>query len=264
MGAVAETAVGLLAAALRTEPARPLVTAYDHASGERTELSVATFANRVAKTANLLVDELAVQPGAAVALRLPLHWQAAVWLHAAWAVGATADVGGGADAEVAVVDHTVTDLPLAVEEVVSLGLGPMGLPRPGILPGYAGALDFDRSVHSHGDRFTGVPPEPGSPALRTSAGSYTHAELVAAARTVQPALAAGDRVLVGEALATPAAVLTAVVLPLVTGATAVLVRHLDPARLPGLREQENLVAGLGAADATLPPLTVPFPAVRLD
>ena len=44
----------LLDEALRRDPARPLLTFYDDATGERTELSVATFANWVAKTANLL------------------------------------------------------------------------------------------------------------------------------------------------------------------------------------------------------------------
>ena len=48
-------------------PARPLVTFYDDATGERVELSVATYANWVAKTAGLAQDELdarARRPGA--------------------------------------------------------------------------------------------------------------------------------------------------------------------------------------------------------
>ena len=77
----------LLDRALRADPARPLLTFYDDATGERTELSVATFANWVAKTANLLRDDLAVEPGATLSLDLPPHWQAAVWLQSAWALG---------------------------------------------------------------------------------------------------------------------------------------------------------------------------------
>lgn len=254
---MAGTAVGLLAQALRTDPARPLLTAYDHASGERTELSVATFANWVAKTANLARDELDVQPGATVALRLPVHWQAAVWLHAAWAAGAAVDLDGDGAAEVAVLDHSCPDPGFTVDEVVSLGLGPMGLARPGILPAYAGALDYDRAVHSHGDRFDAPAPAPDAPALRTRAGGVNHATLLAAAEAARPRLHPGDRVLVTEALATPAAVLATVVVPLLTGATAVLVRNLDPVQLPVLRAQENLVAGLGADHGTLPRLTAP-------
>ena len=40
----------------RTEGAEPLLTHYDLAGGGRTELSVATFANWVNKTANLIED----------------------------------------------------------------------------------------------------------------------------------------------------------------------------------------------------------------
>lgn len=260
MGETAGTAAGLLAAALRADPARPLLTAYDHASGERTELSVATFANWVAKTANLMRDELDVAAGATVAVRLPLHWQAAVWLQAAWELGAAVDLDTDRSATVAVLDHSRPSPGVAADEVVSLGLGPMGLPRPGVAPAYAGALDYDRAVHSHGDRFDAVPPAPGSVALRTQAGPLTHTALLAMAQATRPSLRPGDRVLVTEALSTPAGAVAAVVLPLLTGATAVLVRHLDPARLPALREQESLAAAL-ATDAPLPQLTVPGPAV---
>ena len=79
------TPADLLDAALRADPARPLLTYYDDATGERTELSVATFANWVAKSANLLRDDLDAQPGSTLAVALPVHWQAAVVLQSAWA-----------------------------------------------------------------------------------------------------------------------------------------------------------------------------------
>ncbi|MBK3590271.1 TIGR03089 family protein, partial [Streptomyces sp. MBT57] len=69
------TAADLLRSALAADPARPLVTFYDDATGERVELSVATFANWVAKTANLLQSDLAAEPGDRLALLLPAHWQ---------------------------------------------------------------------------------------------------------------------------------------------------------------------------------------------
>src|ERR671931_2549199 len=69
----------LLDAALRRDPARPLLTFYDDATGERAELSVTTFATWVAKTANLLRDDLGAGPGDTVSVDLPLHWQDAVW-----------------------------------------------------------------------------------------------------------------------------------------------------------------------------------------
>ncbi|PBC79521.1 uncharacterized protein (TIGR03089 family) [Streptomyces sp. TLI_235] len=44
------------------DPSRPLITFYDDSTGERVELSAKTFDNWVAKTANLLQDELNAGP----------------------------------------------------------------------------------------------------------------------------------------------------------------------------------------------------------
>ena len=53
---------------------RPFVTYYDESSGERSELSVRSLANWVAKTHHLLVDELGLGVGDRAALQLPAHW----------------------------------------------------------------------------------------------------------------------------------------------------------------------------------------------
>ena len=76
-------------------PGRPFVTYYDIETGERTELSGTTTANWVAKTANLLVDELDAEPGIRVQIALPMHWLRTVWVLAAWAVGGTVVDDGG-------------------------------------------------------------------------------------------------------------------------------------------------------------------------
>jgi uncharacterized protein (TIGR03089 family) len=89
----------LLDRRLAADPGQPLVTFYDDATGERTELSVKTFANWVSKTANLYVDELMLDPGDAIRIDLPLHWLVPVFLGAAWAGG----VEVADEAEVAVV-----------------------------------------------------------------------------------------------------------------------------------------------------------------
>lgn len=243
------TPSALLAAALSRDPARPLLTYYDDATGERTELSVATFANWVAKTANLLRDDLGVQPGALAEVDLPLHWQAAVWLQSCWELGLVVRLGPGEPgaiprvADVAVVSHErPDDGTLLADEVVSLGLGPMGLARPGSSPTYARALDYDREVHGHGDRF--VPdrtPSPDDPALATRIGTLTAGDLATAAALRPPP----GSLLVTAPLTTPAAVLATGLVPLATGVTAVLCRHPDPSRLAGRVEQENLVASVG-------------------
>lgn len=77
----------LLADRLSRDPGRPFVTFYDESTGERTELSGTTYANWVAKTANLLLDELMLDPGDRMALLLPPHWLGFVFLGAAWSAG---------------------------------------------------------------------------------------------------------------------------------------------------------------------------------
>ncbi len=77
----------LLERRLAADPGQPLVTFYDDATGERTELSVKTYANWVSKTANLLADELMLEPGDDVRIDLPPHWLGAVFLGGLWTCG---------------------------------------------------------------------------------------------------------------------------------------------------------------------------------
>src|SRR5512133_1269924 len=65
----------------------PFLTWYDDRRGERVELSFRTFDNWVAKTANLLVDELGAGPGDRVGALLVDHWQAPIVLAACWRAG---------------------------------------------------------------------------------------------------------------------------------------------------------------------------------
>src|ERR671932_472902 len=84
------TPLDLLRTAARPDPGRPFVTFYDDASGERVELSFSTFDNWVAKTGNMIVEELGARPGDRFALLVPTHWQTAVWYVACWAAGVVA------------------------------------------------------------------------------------------------------------------------------------------------------------------------------
>ena len=232
----------LLTGALAEDPARPLVTFYDDATGERTELSVATFGNWAAKTANLLRDGLGAQPGETLAVRLPPHWQAYVWVQAAWLAGLTVDLRPGEPVDVAVVEHTEPG-PVPAQEVVALGLGPLGLPRPGVTPTYAAALDYDREIHAHGDRF--VPgTDADAPALLTADGPVPATALADLAEAA-PRLRPGGRLLVTEPVDGVRSVVGGLLVPLATGGTVVVCRHLDPDLLASRIEQENLVATLG-------------------
>ncbi|MGH8895732.1 MAG: TIGR03089 family protein [Egibacteraceae bacterium] len=73
---------------VRTNGHSPFLTFYDDRSGERTELSYATFDNWVAKTANLLSEEFEAGRATRVAVALRTHWTAVVVAFAAWRVGA--------------------------------------------------------------------------------------------------------------------------------------------------------------------------------
>ena len=88
----AMTTISGLLAALQRDGGRPRVTAYDDGpsptQGERIELSGRVLGTWVAKAANLLTEELDVQPGDRVALDLPAHWRALYWGLALWSCGA--------------------------------------------------------------------------------------------------------------------------------------------------------------------------------
>ena len=81
-----------VASLLRERSARlghqPLLTYYDDRSGERTELSYATFDNWVSKSANLLVGDLGLRPGQVVSIAADDHWTGWVVTVAAWRAGA--------------------------------------------------------------------------------------------------------------------------------------------------------------------------------
>jgi uncharacterized protein (TIGR03089 family) len=262
----------LLSQAVVDDPARPLITFYDDSSGERVELSVVTFANWVAKTANLLVDGLGAQPGQQVALDLPVHWQAAVWHAACWAAGlvtvpwATADQASRSDndididIDIAIVAMAARDrggersVPAAAE-VVGLGLGPLGLPRPGIdLPAYV-TLDYDREIHGFGDVFR-ADLEPGRPALLANGTLHSAAELGAATTALLQrwSLPRGARILSLLPFDDLPAIVAGLLGPLSNGGGTVLCRHADLARLAARAGAEHVTAVTGLAEGVLPGL----------
>src|SRR3954454_4406537 len=89
----AVTVADLLARELRRDGARPFLTWYDDATGDRVELSVATTANWAAKIANHLVDEHGLDAGDGGGVLLPAHWETAVVLLGCWRAGLAAAIG---------------------------------------------------------------------------------------------------------------------------------------------------------------------------
>jgi uncharacterized protein (TIGR03089 family) len=220
------TPADLLSDALRADPTRPFLTFYDDSTGERVELSVATFENWVAKTANLLQDGLGAGPGDRIVVFLPTQWQAAVWLMAGWSCGLTVVPRGDAvSARVAVTGPDRLDAALAAEDVVALSLRPLGGRFTEPLP--PGVLDYALEVPSYGDRFT--PVDAAEARLEVDGMTYSADELVATAqaRDLDP----GARVLTGRSYDTLDAVLDGLLSPLAVNGSVVLCRNLDETRL---------------------------------
>ncbi|MFD7505794.1 TIGR03089 family protein [Streptomyces sp. NPDC059850] len=241
MNATDRAPADLLRSALAADPARPLVTFYDDATGERVELSVATFANWVAKTANLLQDDLAVAPGDRVALLLPAHWQTAVWLLACSSVGVLADVGGDPAAADVVVSgpDTLEEARACSGERVALALRPLGGRFPQQPQGFA---DYAVEVPSQGDRFAPYAPvDPDAPALAVGGLELTGAELVERARAdaAGRGLAPGSRVLSGLPYDDWEGLSYGLYAPLAAGGSVVLCRHLDQLDEKALAERRE-------------------------
>ncbi|MFD9500246.1 TIGR03089 family protein [Streptomyces sp. NPDC060035] len=228
MNASDRTPADLLRSALAADPARPLVTFYDDATGERVELSVATFANWVAKTANLLQGDLAAEPGDRLALLLPAHWQSAVWLLACSSVGVVADVQGDPSAADLVVSgpDTLDRARACRGERVALALRPLGGRFPQPPEGFA---DYAVEVPGQGDRFAPYAPvDPAAPALAVGGVELTADRLVARARedAAELGLAPGSRLLTGRTYDSWEGLSAGLFAPLAAGGSVVLCRHL--------------------------------------
>lgn len=152
-----DTFADLLARRLASSAGHPLVTFYDDRTGERVELSVATYANWVAKTASLLQDELGLVRGDRLVVDLPPHWLGPVWLGAAWSLGLV--VGPpGRDADAVVCGPAGVEQYAAGVEVpvVALSLLPMATRFPTALPD--GVLDYGLVVWGQPDAFAAYDP----------------------------------------------------------------------------------------------------------
>ena len=189
---LARTLPAALAAAMSGDAARPFVT-WVGDGGARTELSVRTYENNVAKAANLLQDDAGVSDASRVVLHLPPHWQTAVWLGACAVTGTCAWIDGDdADprVEAAVVgpDGAAGGAPLTL----ATSLHPFGLPSSEPLPD--GVLDAAVEVRAHGDFFVAYsPPTPETLWLEHGDWAWTHAEALDAMHDLATGLGLPER-----------------------------------------------------------------------
>nr|WP_269809676.1 TIGR03089 family protein [Kineosporia rhizophila] len=226
---------------LTADPARPRVTWYGP-NAERVEFSAKTLGNWVAKTANLLVNELDCEPGSTVAIALPVHWRSVSWLLAAWAVGAHVvvfDENLGPARTDLTFDVLVTDRPTAPPEgstqaeLVVVALPSLATRWTGDVP--PGAIDAAAEIRLQGDVFTPYATAgPEAPALTVGELTVRYGDLLVQANTA--AGEPGMRLLTG---AGPSRAIEAYLAPLVAGGSVVL--HHDLANLSN-EEREHLAA----------------------
>lgn len=236
----------LLADLLRHEPGRPLVTAYDHATGERVELSVTTYANWVAKASSLLAEEHDLERGQVLRLDLPAHWLGCVFLGAAWNLGLAVDLssapGGAApDAVVCGPDGLAAWAPLADRvPVLACALLPLGVRFADPLP--PGVHDVGVEVWGQPDAFTpwDPPTEDDVAVLDTGAGPLAQGAMWAAA-AAGSLLADGGRLLAVANPASPPGFPTFTE-PLARRGSLVLVSRPDPPRLEATASEERVTA----------------------
>jgi uncharacterized protein (TIGR03089 family) len=231
---------------------KPFCTWYDDHRDERVELSYRTFGNWVAKTANLLVDELGTEPGDQVGV-LADAWQVPVVLAACWRAGlgvVSLEPGGPAPPLVAAFVHEgrLADAPVPeATPVVALTADPLG--RAGRDLGRA--HNFSRIVPSMGDIFDASADPPGD-AVTAGVETATMDQLLerAAALAGRTGLTDSDRLLSGRPLLTPDGAAAGLLAPLACGAGVVLVNNLDPARFwKRVADERVTVAVLGQRQA---------------
>jgi uncharacterized protein (TIGR03089 family) len=230
---VVTTFADLLARRLRDGAGQPLVTWYDHETGERVELSVATYANWVAKTASLLAEEYDAERGGSLRVDLPTHWLGPVFLGAAWALGLVVTESDRPDAVVcgpASLDRWAPEA--ARIPVLACSLLPLGVRFAEPLP--AGVHDVGVEVWSQPDAFAPWDP-PGGQDRATDGLTQDQLWSQAAAGASLPN---GGRLLATANPASPSG-LAAFIEPLVRGGSVVLVSHPDADRLEELSATER-------------------------
>ncbi len=243
----ARTFPELLAGRLRTDPAQPLVTAYDDDTGERAELSVTTYVNWVSKTANLLTDELGCDAGDTILLDLPPHWLVPVFLGAAWTAGLAVTRDPQVEHRVVVSgpdslgDHT------GAEEVLACSLRPFAVRFAEPLP--AGVLDYGVLWPGQSDVFLALEPvTPDTVAWLSEGSAWTQSDLLERA-AVEPR-ADGERLLTDLHPAAAEGV-EAFLGPLVRQGSLVLLRHPRDSTWAARRDDERTTAEV--RDAAQPP-----------
>lgn len=222
---------------LRGDAGRPFITYYDHATDERVELSLTTYANWVAKAAGLLVEEGDLERGMRLRIDLPTHWLGPVFMAAAWTVGLAITEDDDPDAVVCGPD-TLADWAEQAEDlpVFACSLRPMGVRFTESVP--PGVHDVGIEIWTQPDAFSPWDP-PAADDLAFEAGDVrlTQGELMEAA-AAGSVLTDGGRLFSVTNPASPPGIVT-VTEPLALSGSLVLVRHLAAERSQSTYDAER-------------------------
>jgi len=233
---------GILARLLAADPARPLVTFYDDTIGERTELSVKTWASWVAKVSSLLADELEVEHGDRLLVELPAHWLGTVVLGAAWGCGIEVVWEGDADAVFTGPEGLARWAPEAAAiPVLATALHPLARPFADGVP--AGVHDLGVDVWSQPDVYAAYPGPTDEDAAVTG---MSQAELWGSAAAGE-LLADGGRLLSEANPASPSG-LASLTEPLARSGSLVLVAHVSAERRERIAADERVTGRFAPAE----------------
>lgn len=196
----ANTLAAVIRARTRDRQHRPLLTVYDDTVGARTELSYATADNWAAKSANLLVEELGLGPGATVALDVDGHWTAAMLTLACWKAGITVAVedAGTTTADV-VCCHTSRLAAHPAGPVLVVGDGLRAEPLVPVAQ-RAGVVVLGDDVHAFADDHDDTDVAASTAALVTATGTVDHAAVLEDAGRWRALIGDGTRVGLAGAL----------------------------------------------------------------
>lgn len=240
--------------ALAADPDRVVLTYYDDATGERTELSALALGEWVTRTTNLLHHGCGLRPGDRAAVLLPPHWQTAAVLLGTWSAGISVSFEGFATAGLprvglgsagpfdvtyvsnARVGSWLEDVPDARHRFV-LGLAPgaASLAEVDVPEGYR---DYVTEVRGHDPNLRPQVPVDRADAASVDGTSYEEWGRLAQELASILDFQLGDRILIDAAEHEhPVKWLLA---PLAAGASVVLCANLDPARLADRREAERV------------------------
>jgi uncharacterized protein (TIGR03089 family) len=177
MGAMSIPATELMTALRSGNSTSPRLTWYGPDS-ERVELSGRVLDNWVAKTSNLLQDELDAGPGSRIRLDMPPHWKSIILALAAWQLGMTTILDDGEADLLATGEPEASGGSTGFDAVIAVPLPALAMRWPGELP--SGVVDYAAEVRSHGDVFMAhTDPDPAEPAVRSANGTtYRHADLL--------------------------------------------------------------------------------------